>query len=440
MRGIVKLWWLPVSVLVLGGGGYLLLGGAGHGASTPKSAAAREVQPVAVTVAPLTRRAVRRTVEVVGSFQGYEEVSLAPKVDGRVTHILHEVGDVVAPGAELMRIDDTDYQLAVAEAERGLDLELTRVGLDRLKAEEREKLLVARTMTALLAFDDLPAVARAKAQEDLAQQLQERSRRLRLGGAVGAEEMDKVRSELRLAQAAREQALMDAKAALAAARFRHAALQTALQKLADTRLVVPPCSSKRLPPGQSKPIQYVVAKRMVAEGDMVKTSPPTTVFKLVIDTTLKLMGQVPERHLGEVAVDQPVSISVEAYPEIFKGTIARIDPTVDRASRTFMVEITVPNGEGKLKAGGFAKASILTRPEDQAATVPEEAVVRFAGVTKVFVVKDERALGIAVRTGERLEVGKGERWIEIIGPVPPGTPIVTTGHSQLADGTPVRVR
>jgi multidrug efflux pump subunit AcrA (membrane-fusion protein) len=126
--------------------------------------------------------------------------------------------------------------------------------------------------------------------------------------------------------------------------------------------------------------------------------------------------------------------------------VARVNPTVDRTSRTFQAEVHVPNDDRRLSAGSFARADILTRIDPQARTVPEEAVVSFAGVTKVFAVTGGRAREVHVRTGGSLTVdGPGGRrtWVELEGAgaeLAPGTPVVTSGQSQLADGAAVRVR
>ncbi len=59
---------------------------------------------------------------------------------------------------------------------------------------------------------------------------------------------------------------------------------------------------------------------------------------------------MPDRHRGEIRVGQPVDLEVEAYPgERFRGAVARVNPSVDRASRTFQVEVHVPNDDRRLR-------------------------------------------------------------------------------------------
>jgi RND family efflux transporter MFP subunit len=127
---------------------------------------------------------------------------------------------------------------------------------------------------------------------------------------------------------------------------------------------------------------------------------------------------------------------VDAYPGVkFQGRVARKYPTIDPLNRTFQAEIEVPNPEQKLKVGGFAKVAIQTRLDNTVKTVPPQAIVSFAGVDKVFLVEGETARAVEVRIGMR------ERdWVEVMGEIPPGTSVITSGQTQLVDGSTIRIR
>lgn len=401
----------------------------GHGKSATEATKRAEPGPIAVTVAPVTPRPLQRAVQIVGTFQGFDEVTITPKVEGRVVRIAHDIGDAVKPGDVLMEIEDVDYRLAITEARRGLELELARVGLKEMPEGAVD-------------VSKLPTVVRARNVEENALRKYQRAQRLRSGGASAEEEADQAATDHKVAQSNSRLAVLEAEATLAAARHRVAVLATAEQKLKDTKVVVPQPTRERLPAG--KTAEYVVAQRMVTEGEMVRAFPSTTTFRLVMDRPLKLIATVPERYIGEVHSGQKVDLRVEAYPtETFQGTVSRVNPTVDRANRTFQVEVLVSNDDRRLRSGSFAKASIATRRDPKVPTIPEEAFVTFAGVTKVFVVRDGRAIAVPVKPAERVPVeqgGRREHWLEVIGNVEPGALVVTTGHAQLADGTPVRIR
>ncbi|MFQ3592307.1 MAG: efflux RND transporter periplasmic adaptor subunit, partial [Gemmataceae bacterium] len=385
----------------------------------------RPIVSVPVTVATVETRPVERWVGIVGTLEGYEEVAISAKIEGRIARLYRELGDTVAPGEKLADLEDTDLRLAVAEAERGLELELTRLGLTKL--QER------------LDLSQVAMVSRARAIEENARSIYERARKLGAGRGIGLEELEKTQADYRVASANRQQAELDALATLAAARQKKAQLDIALQRLADAHLVAPAVSPERLPPGLSPAkLRWVVASRKVAEGQMVRAN-QTELFRLVIDQPLKLVAALPERYSAEVRVEQPVRLEVEAYPGLFfEGKVVRVNPTIDRLSRTFTVEVLVDNRDRRLRAGGFTKARIQTRAAEKVLCVPEQAVNRFAGEVKVFVIENDKARTVPVRTGEVLP--GAERWIEVIGSLKPGEQVALSGQAALANGTPVRVR
>ena len=64
----------------------------------------QEPTAVVITTAPMQLRSIQRSVSVVGTLAGYEEVVISPKVDGRVIGIFADIGDTVIPGAILLEL------------------------------------------------------------------------------------------------------------------------------------------------------------------------------------------------------------------------------------------------------------------------------------------------------------------------------------------------
>jgi membrane fusion protein (multidrug efflux system) len=169
---------------------------------------------------------------------------------------------------------------------------------------------------------------------------------------------------------------------------------------------------------------------MIKEGEAIA--------ELVIEDPIRLWSQVPEQYAEDVEIGQRVRITTRAHPGVaIDGKIVRINPAVETASRTFQVETLVPNERGLLRPGGFAKASIIIDAESRAAVVPTESIVRFAGVTKLFIVENGKARSISdIQTG-----AEGRGWVEVTSKqLPEIAQIVTTGQTQLAEGTPVVIR
>src|SRR5262245_2638926 len=108
--------------MVLGGIIVLLAGCSKSASTTAKTDRKKPVDSaIAVTVAPVTYRSIQRTADVVGTFYGREEVTIAPKTAGRVVKIHHDVGDIVRPGEVLLEIDETDYLLAAEETQKAME-------------------------------------------------------------------------------------------------------------------------------------------------------------------------------------------------------------------------------------------------------------------------------------------------------------------------------
>ncbi|MDX2165931.1 MAG: efflux RND transporter periplasmic adaptor subunit [Deltaproteobacteria bacterium] len=183
------------------------------------------------------------------------------------------------------------------------------------------------------------------------------------------------------------------------------------------------------------PLTGAVVKRLVSVGEYVR--PGTPLFDLVADDPLTLRGDVPERFADEVAVGQPVQIKVDAYPDdAFEGRLLRVSPAANAENRSITVEAEVPNADHRLKPGFFSAANIVTRADDEALVVPETAVVTFAGVTKLFVVRDGIAYERHVRVGTRDDQGL----VEVIEGLHADEVVATSGLAKLENGMAVAVR
>jgi multidrug efflux pump subunit AcrA (membrane-fusion protein) len=375
---------------------------------------------VSVTAEPVAVREVQRALEVVGTLRGFEEVALSPKVEGRVLRIFHDVADRVGPGEPLLEIDPTDSDLAVRQAEKALGVELARLGLEQPPAGDCD-------------LNKVPAVVQARTRMNNAQLRLERARQLLGQQAATAEEVTDKTAEFRSLQADFDGQVLVARAGLATIRMKQEALAAARQQRADT-LVRTPVPTRPVPGAESAGVSYAITARAAAEGSYLK--PGTEVFRLVIDRTLKLRAAVPERFGEEIHLGQKADVFAATSSKKAEGVVARINPSVDPGTRTLEVEIHVPNADGRLKPGGFAKTAILTRRDEAAVTVPLESLVRFAGVTKIFLLEDGKAREVQVTPGVQ-----STSWVEVALPsLPRGAVVVTSGQSALADGTPVKVR
>ena len=93
------------------------LAGCGRVGPEPEARALDRGKVVPVTVAPLEHRTIERTVDVIGTLRGWEQVTVGSKRSGRVIKVHHDMGDRVEPGEPLVDLEPIDAKLAVEEAE-----------------------------------------------------------------------------------------------------------------------------------------------------------------------------------------------------------------------------------------------------------------------------------------------------------------------------------
>lgn len=413
------------------------------GRPAPEAAKAEDAPPpaVPVTVAAIERRPIERTIEAVGSLRGWEQVTVGSKRSGRILKVFHDIGDRVRPEEPLVQIDPVDARLAYNMAESRYLAELVRLGISAERADEfiqrygiTETLITGPQTEEVI--EKVPGVVQYHVAMEKAAQNLARQRKLSQKGAGTAQELEDQESDYRSSIAAYDNAKSTARNVIAMALANRVARDQADQQVKDLTILTP--SPQEPPPTKSdaRDVVYAISLRSVSEGQMIREGDP--VMDMVIENPLRLRANVPERYSDRIQVGQAVRISVASHPgRTFEGKVSRINPTVEAESRTFQVEATVPNEEGLLRPGGFAKAVVITEAESQATVVPIEAIVQYAGVTKLFLLNGDRA-----RSVDGLTLGReGSGWVEVTaGKMPTSGRVVVTGLSKLADGSQVVVR
>jgi multidrug efflux pump subunit AcrA (membrane-fusion protein) len=401
------------------GGIVTAVAGCGDREAEAKPKVASAARAVPVTVAPLEHRAVMRTVDVVGTLHGWEDVTIGAKREGRVRKVLHDMGDRVEPGALLVELESEDSDLAVQQAQHQLQAELAKLGLKEVPAGDFDVATV-------------PAVVQAEVMLNKARQNLARERSLMQRNAGTMQDLQNAENDVRGYEAALANAILTARSTLVGAQAMKVMLAVSRYRRSEMAIHAPVPSV--MPPDITGGLTYAIAKRKVSEGQMLKEG--DAVAELVIENPLRLRVNVPQHHTGDVKVGQAAGLVVGAHPgTIFEGKVARINPMIDDASRTFEVEVHVPNNRGLLRPGGSAKAAIVISEDAQATTVPIGSDFTFAGVTKIFIVAGDKAHAIPVKTGLQ-----GDGWVEVMGDLPPTAQVVTTGQVHLAEGTPVLIR
>ena len=168
--------------------------------------------------------------------------------------------------------------------------------------------------------------------------------------------------DLRLA----EQAADASNARLAASVARQRAAENSVR---DTKIIAP--------------FSGTIEKRLVQDGE--NTPRGTQLFTMVRTTILELAGAVPARNADDMKPGQTVRFSADGRS--FTGRVARVSPTIDPASRSVAVYVTVPNPKGMLKGNTFATGQVVTTTVQDAIVVPVTAVRDNVDGTRRFVWK-----------------------------------------------------
>ena len=380
----------------------LMLAGCG-GDSEARHPAPQESTPVlhVATVAAETSR-LADELEVTGTLMADAQADVASEGAGRVLEVFVERGTPVGAGAVLARLDSEDARSSLREAEA-------------TEAQTQAKLGLGPGDT----FDATrtPDVQRARASMERAAADHERYVRLVEQGFVARSEYDLKKADWLTAKAQYDASLNEARQAYQTLLAQRARAAIARRALADTEI--------RAPWDGTVAEKHVTAGQYLSRGARVAT--------LVRIDPLRIELTIPESAVAAVRKGQKVSFGVQSRPDVrFDGTIAYVGPSLRADARSLVVEALVPNRDGRLSPGLFASARIELPAMRPAVLVPASAVRTEAGVSKVWVIKNERAEMRLVQPGRVLE---GQ--VELLRGIAAGDRVVREYDERLIDGAVV---
>ncbi len=152
---------------------------------------------------------------------------------------------------------------------------------------------------------------------------------------------------------------------------------------------------------------------------------------------------LPQQELGRLAVDQPVTLTADAFPgQTFRGRITAINPRIDANTRNVQVEASVPNPKAQLMPGMYVDLRLTVGSPENLLTLPQTAVsYNPYGDTVYLVIDDGRDaegkprlkarqtfVTLGARRGDQVAVLKG---------LDPGQTVVTSGLMKLKNDTPL---
>jgi RND family efflux transporter MFP subunit len=368
-------------------------------------AGAADGQARQVTVVPVKRDPVRRSVDVVGTLTAVDQVTVSSEADGTVRAILADLGDRVKAGQVLVRLDNERQQYTSQQQQAALARTLAQYG--------------ATDPQHLPEPENTPDVRRASAELAQARSAFDRAKELLRRELVSQQAFDDAQTELQSKQAGYEVALQNSRNLRASIQASEATMKLADRQLRDTEI--------------RAPFDGYVERRLINLGELVKEQMP--VMAIVRLDPLKVTAEIPERMAPWIDNGRPVEMHVDAYPtRTFTGKVTRISPAVNTGTRAFPFEAVVPNPDGVLKPGTFARVHVESGKVDEVLTLPFAALLYRYGVNRAFVVSGDRLEMRELQVGERL----GDR-IEVTSGVKPGERVVVSDVETLNGGELVAV-
>ncbi len=373
---------------------------ADHGQAANKS----NKPPRSFHVARAEMRPMARIINVTGTLAAQESSLLSAKLPGRLQQLTVDIGSIVRSGEVLAQIEPRDYELGVQQAAATLAQARASLGLAAEGEDDRIQL------------DEVSTVKQAKAVLEEATKNRERIKDLAQSGVASQSELDTTEATYKVGLTRYSGAVEEARTRMSALAQRRAEYEIARKRLADASL--------------RAPFDGVVQARSANLGEFVAAGTP--ILQLVKTDPLRLRLAVPERKSVLVRTGQVVHLFVEGDTNIYSGRIARLSPALDEQNRMLAIEADVP-AKGSLRPGLFARADIVINANEPALTVPQNAIITFAGLEKVVTAQQGKALEKVVTTGRRA----GDA-VEIIEGLNPDEPVVIN-PGGLRTGDPINI-
>jgi RND family efflux transporter MFP subunit len=362
------------------------------GSEPARRAAQSQTPPVAVQTAVIATQDWPTSYEATGTVRARTTATVSSKVMGYVQQVSVQVGDRVRQGQALITLDARDLDVNLRRAEAG----------------------GAEVQSAIPELEN--ATAAAKANLDLAQTTFDRMKELAAKKSISNQEMDEASARLKAAEANYEmmrsrRAQITSKAAVVEQEVRAAGIMRDYAKLAA-------------------PFNGVVITRTVEPGNLA--TPGAPLLTIEQDGLYRLEASVDESKLASVRVGQAVEAVLEADRKL-KARVSEIVPSVDAASRTYIVKLDLP-ATPNLRTGMFGRA-IFPLGVQKVVAVPLAALMERGQLQSVFVVEDGVAHSRLVTTGRR--TGNA---VEVLSGLTAGEKVVLPVPVGLQDGARVEVR
>jgi RND family efflux transporter MFP subunit len=398
------------------------------GAPVAKPAVTRSVAAVLVET-----KTVERTSTQPATVHAFHEARSFAKVSGYVSKLNVDIGSKVKAG-DVLAVIDVPEMVAQFGREEATITRLT-AGVTQAEAQvavAKANLIAADSTRRQALADEQRADAQLKADEAEHQRVTDLVKQR----AVAERLLDEATNRLdaaRASKAAVEATTAAAAAQVEVAKSRQAAAEAdVLAAKADVevgKMQLAEIDALKSYADIRSPFDGVVVERNVELGDLVRNSQNNSttepLFVVAHLDKVRIRVAIPERDAPLASVGDAASITLQALPgEAFSGSITRLAGGMDQSTRTMLVEIDLPNDDGKLIPGMFGQATILLDARADQVALPASAV-RYdeQGRSYVYVVDGDETIQIVdvatgVDDGHQIEITSGLTGRErVVGPL-----------------------
>lgn len=409
--------------------------GSSAGSNAPATNTTSETEAViTVSVATVESRQVPAVIQATGSMTADEVSNIAPKVAGKISNIAVNVGDFVSQGTVIAKIDERDAKLELASAQANVKQAIAAVR----QAEARLGLSPNGSFNATT----IPEVRAANANYELlmaelrqAEVNEKRYRDLVESGDVAMIAYEQYRLTRDTARARVNSAKEQLDAAVNTARQNNQQIKSAEATVEAARASVQIAEQAVTDTVIRAPFPGFISERQVAVGEFVSTA--TVIATLLRTNPIKIQIQVAEADVPSVALGRGVSLEVDAYRDRrFSGVVTAVNPAIQAASRSAIVEALIENNDNALRPGMFATARINKEGGSSGVFIPKSAVYNHQATQsyRAFVIVD----GIARLKVVQLGIEEGDS-IQILSGLNPEEVVATSNLDQLFEGAKVAV-
>jgi membrane fusion protein (multidrug efflux system) len=181
------------------------------------------------------------------------------------------------------------------------------------------------------------------------------------------------------------------------------------------------------------PFDGIVGLRYVSEGSYVTSDMLVATMQDV--NPIKVEFSVPEKYAKQIEPGSEITVRIGESDEEYNGSVYAVEAKIDPATRTMKARAKIPNPNGYLIPGSFAKVDITLEQLPNAIVVPAESIIPEMNGQKVFICIDGKVRSVPVKTGIRTETG-----VQIVEGLSPQDTVVVTGLLQLTDDRAVQIK